>query len=119
MLTVSEMINNEYKSFIAEIENKYSKHEIINNFAWKICEFEQLKNYLECGTDDLGGKTAELLEKYCANFYADGKYNILENIYGFELGYDEPQWATFDDIRDMMIDLLSSWDTYDEDNNRR
>lgn len=118
-MTFDKIIEQEYKNFESDMLAKLSKFEIFHN-AWKIAEFEQLKSYLaEYGACDLSGNVADLLQKYCEETYEEGKYKILDNIYGFELGYDEPQWVNFDEIHDMLVTFLTEWDTYDEDNNRR
>ena len=99
------------EEFIAIVKEENDKHneELLNmssatliNRAWEIAKWQAIYDYME-------GKVIPYLEDGEDGFEEFLKLEInnpITEIYEYELNYDEPQWATWDNLDDVVFEMF-------------
>ena len=103
MRTVEEFIK------IVEEENRKHNEELLSlspatliDRAWEIAEWQAIYDYME-------GKVIPYLEdeeEEFENFLTIEINNPITEIYEYELNYDEPQWTTWDNLDDVVLEMF-------------
>ena len=94
---------------IVEEENKKRNEELLNLSpatliarAWEIAEWQAIYDYME-------GKVIPYLEdgeEMFEEFLTLKINNPITSIYMYELGYDEPQWTSWDNLDDVVCKMF-------------
>ena len=93
---LSLKIIQEFNEF-QEMTLKKSPFEIFNDY-YKIYLMNEVKNFFDC---------CEIPEEWEEKLLE--VQNILEALYGYELGYDEPQFMTWEAIEHLIKDFLTEF----------
>lgn len=86
-------ITQEYNEYQEEVLTK-SPLEIFNSY-YKIYELSEIKSFFDC---------CEIPEDW--EIKLSKIPNVLESLYEYELGYDEPQFMTWEAIENLIEDFL-------------
>ena len=96
---------------IVEEENKKHNEELLNLSpatliarAWEIAEWQAIYDYME-------GKVIPYLEdgeEMFEEFLTLEINNPISTIYGYELGYDEPQWTNWDNLDGVVREMFKA-----------
>ena len=94
---------------IVEEENRKHNEELLNlspatliDRAWGIAKWQAIYDYME-------GKVIPYLEdeeEEFENFLTIEINNPITEIYEYELNYDEPQWTTWDNLDDVVLEMF-------------
>lgn len=70
--------------------------------AWEIAEWQAIYNYIEENIIP----SLECEEETFEDFLGIEIDDPIAEIYGFEFDYDEPMWTTWDNLKDLVRDML-------------
>ena len=98
----------EFAKIVKEENNKHNE-ELLNlspatliDRAWEIAKWQSIYDYIE-------GKVIPYLEDgedMFEGFLTLEINNPIESIYEYEFNYDEPQWANWDNLDDMVCEMF-------------
>ena len=94
---------------IVEEENRKHNEELLNmspatliNRAWEIAEWQAIYDYMEGKVIPYLEDGEEMFEEFLTLEINDP----IASIYEYELNYDEPQWTTWDNLDDVVLEMF-------------
>ena len=103
MRTVEEFIK------IVEEENRKHNEELLSlspatliDRAWEIAEWQAIYDYMEGKVIPYLEDGEEMFEEFLTLEINDP----IASIYEYELNYDEPQWTNWDNLDDVVLEML-------------